>query len=707
MLGSPLPNGALPGSIQIDGGGNIYVAGSLNSHAFVAKLTPDASQVVYLTTLAGSKRESAAAMAVGADESVYVTGFTESADFPVTAGAMQTTLGNTSQAFAASLDPAGKVRYATYIGGSVFTDGKGIAVDASGAAYITGTIGGLANGFPVSPGSISGNQGNPGFTDVTAFVIKLDPAGSTAPVSIIGFGGNKVLVDGSGNIIATGALSGPVPTTTGAFQSRAGHAVCGNSFLTGMFPCFHQHVAKIDPTGTKLIFGTYVSGYYGATPFGMALDPDGNIVLAGVTSSPDYPTTLRAYQLQYQFYPDSSFAPVGNVAPPVGSGYVTKLNPSGTALVWSTFFSGSGMRASSNTFTDGDGITGMAVDSAGNIVIAGYAKSPDLPGLWTTPVTSRPTVINQQPSAGFITRLTSDGVKLSATQLLDIPATGGFSYGLALRQDGSALITPMLSTVKLADPPRVASISDIDNTRLVRVAPGQLLTLWGTKLSPPSDSQPSGTFPTSCNGITVTFNGIAAPILYASGDQINLQVPYEISGQTEVTMQVTAQLGDPPASESFILGVAERQPSVLISPANFSGPLYGVDACRGVNYCIQPLAVNEDGTFNTSDNPAPSGSTVTIFLNGLGLTSPGLTTGAISTMTSALAPGVTVPCCTGQTSAKILETDTIPGSSTTLAQVRIQVVSSSSSAIVPLAVQNSSIHLARGVFVLIWTKPAN
>jgi uncharacterized protein (TIGR03437 family) len=298
-------------------------------------------------------------------------------------------------------------------------------------------------------------------------------------------------------------------------------------------------------------------------------------------------------------------------------------------------------------------------------------------------------------------------VKLSATQLLDAPLDGSTANNLAVHTDGSAVVTPQLANIHFMDPPRIASISDIDNTRLVRVAPGQLLTLWGTKLSPPSDSQPSGAFPTSFNGIDVTFNGIAAPILFASGDQVNLQVPYEVTGQNEVTMQVTAELGDPQVSESFILGVAERQPSILISPANFAGPLYGVSACRGTQYCIQPLAYNEDGTVNSQQNPAPVGSAVTMFLNGVGVMSPSLTTGAISTMTSSLTPGVTSPCC-GSTSAKILDTDTVQGSSTTLAQVRVQVASSSSPMVlVPLGIQDSSIQLVRGVWALIWTALAN
>jgi uncharacterized protein (TIGR03437 family) len=337
--------------------------------------------------------------------------------------------------------------------------------------------------------------------------------------------------------------------------------------------------------------------------------------------------------------------------------------------------------------------------------LEGTAKSSDLPGLWSTPVTSRPKP-GQQPSAGFVARLSSDGVKLSPTELLPVAVNNPNSNVLAMRKDGSAIIVPQLAAVTLSDPPRVASITDTDNTRLVRVAPGQLLTLWGTKLSPSQDSQPSASSPISFNGITVTFNGIAAPILYASGDQVNLQVPFEVAGRNEVTMQVTGQLGDPPFSESFILGVIARQPSLPISGANFAGPLFGVSGCAPSVRCIQPLAINEDGTANGSDHPAPSGSTITVFLNAIGITSPALATGSISTSLTDLTPGVTIPCCY-DLPIQVLATETIPQSSTTVAQVRILVSSSSSPVSVPLAIQDSLTTAIRGVSVLIWTIAEN
>jgi hypothetical protein len=338
--------------VRLDKSGNIYLAGRVNSDAFVAKLSSDGSRILYNTTLAGSI---IGAIAVGSDGSPYMTGLTGSPDFPATAGSLQPRPGQQPQAFGAKLDPDGKIRYATYIGGPVATEGKAIAVDAAGAAYITGLILGSGVAFPVSPGLITGFRGDTGNRPVTGFVVKLDAEGATAPFSILGFGGNQIALDRDGNILAAGALTGPVPTTSGAFQSSADNQYCGAAFFIGPIPCHHQHIAKIDPTGTHLVFGTYLSGYWGATPAGIAFDSDGNIIVAGVTNSPDYATTARAYQPQYLFDPNQSFIPNANFIPPPPSAFVSKLSPDGTGLIWSTFFSGSRASAASS-FQDGEDI---------------------------------------------------------------------------------------------------------------------------------------------------------------------------------------------------------------------------------------------------------------------------------------------------------------------------------------------------------------
>ncbi len=470
-------------------------------------------------------------------------------------------------------------------------------------------------------------------------------------------------------------------------------------------PCAYQHVVKINPAGTQLIYATYLAGAYGATPTGIALDSSGDVILAGTTNSPDYPTTPGAYQPEYFANPQIQFAfPADSDAPP-GAGFVTKLNASGTGLLWSTFLGGSGFSIPM-VFSPEDTIAGMAIDTSGNILVAGLAGSHDFPGLTMTPVAARPTIGFPQ---NFVARLSADGSTLSPVQLLQSNTALG---GLAVRADGSVVFGSPMAVVNLSSVGRVAAISDTaDNAKIVSVAPGQLLTLYGTNLAPDGSSN---NFPTSLNGVTVTFNGIAAPILYTSGIQINVQVPYEIAGAEQVTMQVSSQFVSPPVAETYLLAVVERQPSVFLSAAAFSQPLFDIAMCAGQSFAgLQPLALNPDGTQNSCANPAPSGSTVTIFLNGLGVSSPAQSTGLISESLMAISPAATfndreyqLPAAAAST---FLSTSTLPGSIASLAQVQIQVSSTSPGLYIPVQVQQAAEapFLVRGPAILIWVKSGN
>jgi uncharacterized protein (TIGR03437 family) len=269
----------------------------------------------------------------------------------------------------------------------------------------------------------------------------------------------------------------------------------------------------------------------------------------------------------------------------------------------------------------------------------------------------------------------------------------------------NGVVAPVLASVSIPSIGRVTAISDsADNAKLVSVAPGQLLSLYGTNLAPTGLA--SSPFPPSFNGVTVTFNGIAAPILYTSGIQINVQVPFEIQGQKQVTMQVSSASVTPPVSESYFLAVAERQPSVFISPNGFSAPLFDMASCNGqIVSGLQALAFNADGTLNSCANPAASGSVVTIFLNGLGVSNPAQVTGVVSNSPMSINPAAAlVPGAKATTN--VLSTTTLPGSIDSLAQVQIQVSSSSLVQNVALQIQQPSEapFLIRGPGILIWVK---
>jgi uncharacterized protein (TIGR03437 family) len=163
-----------------------------------------------------------------------------------------------------------------------------------------------------------------------------------------------------------------------------------------------------------------------------------------------------------------------------------------------------------------------------------------------------------------------------------------------------------------APTPPLACITDAANLApLTSVAPGQLVALFGTNIgSDPAVATQAqdGFLPTAVGNLTVTFNGVRAPILYSSAGQINAQVPYEVASQSTVQVQISD--GSLIASRNFT--VVPTQHSVFVNE--------GYASCQGT---IAPgqlaVALNADGTVNSCDNPAVSGSTVTLFLNGLGL----------------------------------------------------------------------------------------
>jgi uncharacterized protein (TIGR03437 family) len=595
-----LPIAASASAIQVDANGNIYLAGATNGDAFAAKLSPDGSQIVWMTTLPASADDRALALALGADNSAYITGYTNSSDFPSTAASAQPVKGYSgAQAFVVKFDTKGAVVYSTFLGGTASAEGEGIVVDADGNAFVTGITNGP--GFPATPGSVFGN------TDSNStFIVKLNPAGSAILIAIRGFGGYAIALDKTGNIYAAGAYIGPTaPTTPGVFQVTAAHQTCFNTFLAGTVPCLYQHVAKISAAGDTLMYATYINGQWGAVPRGIAVGANGEAIIAGRTNGADYPVTPSAYQSTYTANP--TLQSVGkNTQAPVSNGYVTRLNATGTALVWSSYFGGSGALAGSVPV--GDTISSVAVAPDGSVTVGGYAYSTDLPGLATTPLGLRPGPITIGNGVviglGFVTRFSADGSKISETQLLQ----SGVGR-IALRTDGSAVVlSGGLVRVTFPADRRVYAITDpADNARIVSVAPGQFLTLYGTSLA----------------NATVSFNDMAAQILYSADGQINLVVPPGVAGLGEVTMRVLNPMASPPVSESYILAVVARQLSVFLSADNFGGPVFGQLSCNGASYAgVHPLALNADGSVNTCANPARAGSAVTLFLNGLGAGNP-------------------------------------------------------------------------------------
>ena len=345
-------------ALAVDSSGSAYVAGftdSLNFPAtnpvqsfngggndvFVAKLSPGGNALVYCTYLGGSGDDRASAIAVDAQGSAYIAGSTSSQNFPVRS-ALQPRLAGYRNAFVAKLSPAGNsLVYSTYLGGNASDAANGIAVDASGSAYVVGDT--TSFSFP----STGFQRGIHGVQD--AFVAKLSADGSRLAYSTYLGGssedhGAAIAVDGGGAVYVTGATSStdfPVLNATQRYNGGGQDAF----------------VARLSADGNYLLFSTYLGGSGGTVGYpeigqAIALDTNGNAYVTGVTSSPDFPLS-------------GALQTVRNGA---WDAFVTKLDPSG-AMVYSTYLGGSGV----------DVGNGIAVDDLGAAYIAGYTISTDLP----------------------------------------------------------------------------------------------------------------------------------------------------------------------------------------------------------------------------------------------------------------------------------------------------------------------------------------
>ena len=350
-------------AIAVDTVGNTYVTGRTNStnfpttagafqttsgalfNAFVTKLDPTGSALLYSSYLGGSGSDEGRGLAVDTVGNTYVTGRTSSTDFPTTTGAFQAAPGGVGSAFVTKLDSTGSaLLYSTYLGGSGIDEGFGIAVDTVGNAYVTGVIG--STDFPTTTGAFQSTLG--GFSD--AFVAKLNPT-AAGPASLVystylGGSGNDegrgLAVDAGGNAYVTGRTSSTdFPTTTGAFQTTAGGL--GDAFVT-----------KLDPTGSALLYSTYLGGSGADESFAIAVDPGGNAYVTGFASSTNFPTTTGAFQSALGGFADA---------------FVTKLNSLGSGLVYSTYLGGS----------EQDQGRGLAVDPGGNAYVTGFTASTNFP----------------------------------------------------------------------------------------------------------------------------------------------------------------------------------------------------------------------------------------------------------------------------------------------------------------------------------------
>ena len=295
-------------------------------------IDPSVSLIKYL---GGNGIDIILAGAADSSGNVYVVGNTNSTNFPVTGGA-QGALAGRQSAFVTKLSSTGNVVYSTYLGGNGSDSASAIAVDASGSAYVVGNT--SSTNFPLVSPLVS--------TPSNGFVAKLNAAGSALSYSTyLGSFAYGVVVDSSGNAYVTGLAGSATTFPANALKQTIGTAASA-------------YIAKINPSGSALVFYTVFGGSTSSsTPRGIALDAAGNIYVAGQTSATNFPT---ANPIQAANNSKQSF---GNNA------FVTEFNPTGSALVFSTYLGGS----------VGDAANGLVVSPDNGIVVVGQTSSPDFP----------------------------------------------------------------------------------------------------------------------------------------------------------------------------------------------------------------------------------------------------------------------------------------------------------------------------------------
>lgn len=343
--------------------------------------------LAYSTYLGGNGTDTSTAIEVDGAGSAYIAATTVSSDFPITPGAVQPLKRGTDMVVT-KLSPGGDALvYSTYLGGSGEDYGGAIAVDAGGHAYVTGRTG--SDDFPVVNAAQPARAG-----EYDAVAVKLNPTGSAFVYSTY-LGGSEVEhayrieVDGAGSAYVTGLTYSPDFPTVKALQSL--YAGSGDTFLT-----------RLSPSGAAFVSSTFLGGSGTDEPYGMGLDAAGNVMIGGETDSADFPTR-NAFQPARRGHED---------------GYVTKIDATGSTILYSTYLGGSGETI----------VYGLAGDPAGNAHVIGMTSSPDFPLV-------RP--LQTTPGQVFVAKFDAAGGVVFSTYLGD----GVAGTGIAVAPSGRIWVT--------------------------------------------------------------------------------------------------------------------------------------------------------------------------------------------------------------------------------------------------------------------------
>ncbi len=347
----PVTAGAFDASCGSDGACNTGVW-----DAFVTALSPDGSSLIYSTYLGGGGDDRGIDIVLGAAREVYVTGATASNDFPTASPFQPTFGGGTFDAFVARVDTtatgAASLIYSTYLGGSGQDRGVGIALDSSRRIYVTGRT--ASSDFPTSGPLQAANAGG----TFDAYVAKLSASGGAFLYSTyLGGGGDDqgidIAVDGGDNAYVTGSTTSVnFPTTAGTFDSSCGTDGLCNGGNMDVF------VTKVNSAGSSLAYSTYLGGGSYEAPQGIEVNAAGCAHVTGYTDSTNFPLA-------------NPFQATCGCGGGFIEAFVTKMDPAGGSLVYSSYLGGN---------SSDYGIE-IALDNSGVVYLSGETFSNTFPTL--------------------------------------------------------------------------------------------------------------------------------------------------------------------------------------------------------------------------------------------------------------------------------------------------------------------------------------
>jgi len=412
-------------SLALDTSGNVYVTGytwstdfpttsgaydtssdTTYTDVFVSKMDGGLTNLLASTYLGGSYWDIGYAITLDTSGNVYVTGDTQSTDFPTTSGAYDTSYnayndgsGN-DDVFVSKLDSGlTSLLASTYLGGSGREVGRSLTLDTSGNVYVTGNT--ASTDFPTTSSAYDTS-----FNGGCVFISKLN-SGLTSLLASTNLGGSgsdvgmSLTLDTSGHVYVTGyTVSSDFPTTSGAYDTSFNGG--------GVF------ISKLDGGLTSLPASTFLGGSNGDQGYSLTLDTSGNVYVTGVTWSSDFPTTVGAYDTSYNG---------GNY-----DAFVSKLNSGLSSLLASTYLGGSGS----------DVGWSLTLDSSGNVYVTGGTASTDFPTTSSAYDTSFGG--DSESKDAYVSKLDSGLTSLLASTYLGASASEG-CFSLALDTSGDVYMT--------------------------------------------------------------------------------------------------------------------------------------------------------------------------------------------------------------------------------------------------------------------------